>query len=151
MTNVCWSTTNAAPGHTAAAALILWVAIFTGCSSEGDAELVSVKGRVLLDGAPLAKGAVITIPAQGRGARGEIDADGRFELTTGDLGPGAVVGLHHVGVVATDAASDATNPEAPRTYLVPPQYANPELSGLTIEVKAQGENAPTLELSSKPQ
>jgi hypothetical protein len=123
-------------------------ALTIGCAGASGPELAPVKGRVVLDGQPLAKGTITTIPPQGRGARAEIGPDGTFELSTGELGLGAVVGLHRVGVVATES-SDPGNPEATTKFLAPPQYANPESSGLTIDVKPEGSGEVTLELSSK--
>ena len=125
----------------------LLCAMTIGCAGASGPELVPVRGRVVLDGQPLAKGTVTTIPPQGRGARGDISPDGSFELSTAELGPGAVVGLHRVGVVATES-SEPGNPEATTKFIAPPKYANPESSGLTIDVKAEGSAEITLELSS---
>lgn len=120
-----------------------------GCGGEGPA-LVPVKGKVLLNGQPLTTGNVTTMPPSGRGAFGPIQSDGTFELTSGREA-GALVGLHKVAVVAVEGEA-FQGAEAPATgpakSLVPQRYNNPETSKLTIEVKADGENAPVLELTT---
>jgi hypothetical protein len=106
-----------------------------------------VKGHVTLDGKPLKIGTVITIPDAGRGARGLIQPDGSFELGTYAKADGALLGTHHIGVVAYEGAN--LGPESNDAKLiVPKRYTNPESSGLTIDVKADGNNAPELTLTS---
>ncbi|MCA9234823.1 MAG: hypothetical protein KDA44_05105 [Planctomycetales bacterium] len=118
-----------------------------GCNS-GDSGLAPVSGQVLLDGQPLTTGAVITMPPQGRGARGVIGSDGRFTLSTGDLGEGATIGRHAVAVVAMEETV-GLNPEAPRKLLVPQIYTVPETSGLSIDVVADQDNDVVLKLTSQ--
>jgi hypothetical protein len=125
----------------------LFVAVVMGCAEKGP-ELTEVTGRVLLDGKPLTTGSVVTLPTQGRGARGTIDAQGNFTLNTSDKGVGASPGKHQVAVIAMELA-DNPSPEAPRRSLIPQKYSSAETSGLFIEV-TPGEMEPiTLELSSQ--
>ncbi|HEX6963021.1 MAG TPA: hypothetical protein VF175_14220 [Lacipirellula sp.] len=121
------------------------IAALAGCGS-GGVDLASVEGQVLLDGRPLAGGVVTTLPAQGRGARGELDEQGRFTLSSGSLGPGAAIGVHRVAVIAV-ADTGQLSPEAPKKLLTPEKYANPETSGLTIDVQP-GANSAVLKLDS---
>lgn len=123
------------------------LAALSGCGA-GAHGLATVTGQVLLDGKPLTSGSVNTVPDQGRGARGEIDGQGRFTLDSGDLGAGAVVGTHRVAVVAVERQENPT-PESLMRLLVPKRYTNPETSGLVIEVEPGKVNQVTLELSSK--
>lgn len=125
------------------------VAVICGCGSSGH-ELVAVSGRVLLDGQPLTTGTVVTLPDHGRGAEGQIDSEGRFTLSSGDLGPGATAGVHHVAVVAVEK-TEGFSPEAPVKLLVPKIYTNPVTSGLKIDVQPGQDNDVTLELSSGPE
>lgn len=126
-------------------ALVTIVAV--GCA-DGAPSVAPVQGKVTFNGQPLTTGRVMTMPAAGRGAGGEIKRDGTFELTTPDYGDGAIPGAHKVAVRAFDE-SGATDPEfASGKSLIPARYANPMTSGLMIEVTADGENAPTLELTS---
>jgi hypothetical protein len=118
-----------------------------GCAEKGP-ELTEVTGRVLVDGKPLTTGSVVTLPTQGRGARGTIDAEGNFTLSTSDMGNGAMPGKHQVAVIAMEE-SDNPSPEAPRRSLIPQKYSSAETSGLFIDV-TPGEMKPVLlELSSQ--
>lgn len=126
--------------------LFLVLAI-VGCG-DSTPEVVPVQGKVLLDGKPLTKGSVATLPSAGRGAHGTLSSDGTFELTTFAQNDGARLGTHKVAVSSFDMIG--TGPEAAQgRSLIPERYANPQSSGLTIEVTADGPNEPVLELSSK--
>jgi hypothetical protein len=117
-----------------------------GCGRHA-ANIAPVKGVVTLDGKPLKIGTVITIPNAGRGARGFIQPDGSFELGTYGKTDGALLGSHRVGVVAYEGTN--LGPESNNAKLiVPKRYTNPESSGLTIEVKPDGDNTPELKLTS---
>jgi hypothetical protein len=117
-----------------------------GCGGKTPS-IVPVRGKVLLNGQPLTTGRVLTQPSAGRGANGIIKSDGTFELSTLGDRDGASPGTHKVAVVAYQSVG--AGPEAgPGNLLVPERYTNPESSGLTIEVTADGENAPVLELTS---
>jgi hypothetical protein len=118
-----------------------------GCAEKGP-ELTEVTGQVLIDGKPLTTGSVVTLPAKGRGARGTIDAEGNFTLSTSDLGSGAIAGRHQVAVIAVEEQKDAAL-GTPARSLIPEKYASAETSGLFIEV-TPGEMKPVvLELSSQ--
>jgi hypothetical protein len=112
-----------------------------GCAEKGP-ELTEVTGQVLIDGKPLTTGSVVTLPAKGRGARGTIDAEGNFTLSTSDMGVGATPGKHQVAVIAMEE-SDNPSPEAPRRSLIPQRYASAETSGLFINV-TPGEMEPVV-------
>jgi hypothetical protein len=79
---------------------------------------------------------------------GNITADGAFELSTFGSGDGALIGTHKVAVAAYEGTADGYEKELGKS-LVPQRYNSPEMSGLTIEVTADGPNEPVLELSSK--
>jgi hypothetical protein len=96
----------------------------------------------MFDGKPLSTGSVVTLPAQGRGARGVIDTQGNFTLSTSDMGTGATVGKHLVAVVAYEK-TDNPSPEAPRRSLIPQKYSSAETSGLSIDV-TPGEMEPVV-------
>jgi hypothetical protein len=110
-----------------------------------------VSGKVTLDGQPMKHGHVGTIPSVGRGAHGDIQPDGTFELHTYANGDGARVGTHKVGV----AAYDANAPRGPESeygkLLVPKPYTNPETSGLTLDVPADGLENVELKLTTAPE
>lgn len=119
---------------------------FLGCRDKPS--VAPVKGKVLLDGQPLTKGSVLTMPSAGRGANGAIGPDGSFELSTFGQRDGAKIGRHKVAVVAFEHSD--SGPEANLgKLLVPKRYTNPETSELTIDVAAGVDNAPVLELKSQ--
>jgi hypothetical protein len=118
-----------------------------GCG--GDSNMAPVSGKVLLDGQPLTQGWVTTLPAAGRGARGLIQPDGSFVLGTDDKSDGAVIGLHQVAVTSYAVSADQGPESGPGKLLVPEEYVSPSTSELTIDVKADGDNNPVLELTSK--
>jgi hypothetical protein len=118
-----------------------------GCGSKS-VSVVPVKGKVLLGGQPLQTGSVSTTPPAGRGSRGSIEADGSFELSTFGDHDGALPGTHAVAVIAREP-SIGSGPEAtPGRLLVPKRYTDPTTSDLSIEVKADGDNHPVLELKN---
>jgi hypothetical protein len=124
--------------------VVLTATLCSGCGQKSS--LGRVHGKVTLDGQPVPSGSVVTLPPAGRGAHGIIK-NGEFELGTVGENDGAVLGIHKAAVNATEP-SQGTGPEAVAgKSLLPVRYANPETSGLTIEVKA-GDNTPTLELKS---
>jgi hypothetical protein len=89
-----------------------------------------------------------TIPEIGRGAHGDIQSDGTFELYTYSDGDGARIGTHKVGVAAYDKSGGRTPESEYGKLLVPQRYTNPETSGLTIDVTEDGRDNVVLELSS---
>lgn len=118
-----------------------------GCGHKGPT-VAPVKGKVLLNGQPLSTGRVITLPSGGRGATGNIRSDGTFELWTFGENDGATIGTHKVGVSAFAPKSGGGAESGNGKSLVPARFMNPETSGLTVEVKASGDNAPELKLTS---
>ena len=110
--------------------------------------MAPVNGKVLLNGQPMSAGSVGTVPAAGRGAHGDIQPDGTFELHTFAQHDGALIGPHKVAVTAYDASAGKGPESEYGKLLVPKRYTNYEISGLTIDVKADEPNTPTLELKS---
>lgn len=119
------------------------VVCFTGCGP-GAPAFHPVSGTVKLAGGQPAGRCTVEFASQaeatkGLNARGEVQADGTYKLTTtwnGKEMPGAVAGLHKVVVVPPPASSSGGPPPPP----VPPRYAEYSKSGLTFEVKPGQEN-----------
>lgn len=112
-----------------------------GCGPDGP-PLHPASGRVVFKGGrPVAGGAVEFDPGGKRPvARGTLDADGGFTLTT-DGRPGAVAGDHRVTVVQVGAATAAGAAHAHKGFAgVHPKYARAESSGLTRTVRPDGGN-----------
>jgi hypothetical protein len=122
-----------------------------GCRS-GTPALAQVRGAVSYRGAPLRGGVLVFTPDESQGTHGalahaEIQPDGTYVLHTGGL-PGAVPGWHRITVVAVQTAPP---PGAGRGFAVfqsevPDRYRDPDLSGLSREVKADQTNVIDLDL-----
>jgi hypothetical protein len=68
------------------------------------AQPVPVKGKITYRGKPLTQGQ-ITLEATdgGRDAKGKIEPDGHFTLTTNQEGDGAIIGVYRVVVLGADS------------------------------------------------
>ena len=102
--------------------------------------LVPVTGIVTVNGSPLTTGSVTFHPDADKGnttqhiPTGAIDAQGNYRLTSATKS-GAPPGSYKVAVTA-QGPIDSKNPYAPPTHLINPKYADPNTSGLTMEVSA---------------
>lgn len=107
-----------------------------------------VTGRVqFAGGEPVRVGKVeFTSRAHGLQARGEIDADGRFTLSTYVPGDGAVAGLHDCVVVQMVLAEGAAGPRPTTIGVVDRRHADYASSGLSAEVLPQADNSIVLEV-----
>ena len=91
------------------------------------------------------------LDGEGEGAFGDI-VEGAYTLTTHTTGDGAVPGRYRVSIASAEAITpkaaydtdpnatpEASIAKAQRTakHRIPTKYANPDKSGLTVEVKAQ--------------
>jgi hypothetical protein len=132
-------------------AAVAAVAVLTaGCGGSG---LAPVRGQLAYpDGKPAKElvGCTVVFESAGAdgkpvGATGEVDADGRFEMTTNSSGDGAPVGTNKVSLNPRwRGQSDKPDP-----LPVLDKYASPDHSGLTVEVKAGG-NDVTVTVELKP-
>ncbi|MDR3634765.1 MAG: hypothetical protein P4L84_13255 [Isosphaeraceae bacterium] len=104
-----------------------------GCGSTGpvpEPALVPVKGKVTYKGKPLTQGTIEFEPQTGgRLAKGVIQSDGTFTLTTTQEGDGVATGTHVVSVRAT--GGDA------KKEVVPLKYTQAASSGYQVEVSAE--------------
>jgi hypothetical protein len=120
------------------------LACLTGCG-ESMPTMAPAKGKVTYKGQPLKFGTVMFQPSSGQSAKGEIQPDGTFDLSTerygtGPAAPGAAVGLHSVRITCYEgqapAAPNGGDQERPLgRSLIPEHYTNVESSGLKAEVK----------------
>jgi hypothetical protein len=121
------------------------VLLAAGCDA-GMEPLAPVQGKVAYKGIPLHTGTIVFTPDELRGTSGplgcaDIEADGTYRLRSGTA-LGAVIGWHRVTIVALQEAPPLATDHAftiPRS-LLPDKYRDPELSGLTCEVKAGQHN-----------
>lgn len=122
-----------------------------GCGGGG---LAPVRGQLVYpDGQPAKElvGCSVVFEATGAdgkpvGAIGEVDAEGRFELTTNRPGDGAPVGANKVALNARWRGGS----ERPDPLPVLDKYANTSTSGLTVEVKSGGNDDVKITVEPKP-
>jgi hypothetical protein len=125
----------------AAAGLLLLAA--PGCGPRSDG-LSAVRGHIFYHRAPLPGGRVVFTPDPDRGGSGplaqaDIQADGSYALKTGDRA-GAAPGWYRITVVALQTEPAGAPSYAPPRSLLPPRYRDPDLSGLSCQVKEGEEN-----------
>jgi hypothetical protein len=95
-----------------------------------------VRGKVTFeDGTPVTKGMVVFESMEGEkmSARGEVQTDGSYQLSTHKPGDGVPAGKYRV-LVAPKLNIDSPQPE--RDRLFDPRYEKFESSGLEFEVKS---------------
>jgi hypothetical protein len=103
--------------------------------------IAKVKGVVQFDnGSPVKTGTIETICSQHPEfqARGRIERDGSFELTTLFEGDGAVVGEHQCVVVQFVMSEDIKDHKGSTQGIVDRMYADYASSGLTLSVPREG-------------
>jgi hypothetical protein len=134
--------TNRLRGWATALAVSLTLSV-AGCGSGKH----PVRGSVTLEnGAPLTRGLVIFERVDGGPpvtARGDIQADGRYELSTEKTGDGVPPGRYKVSINPLDT-SDA--PDELKALPFDARYLNLNTSGLECEVKS-GVNEYPIKLS----
>ncbi len=133
----------------AALLVCLALAALSACRRTGLPGMVPVRGKVILEGVPLAGVEIRYVPQDktGRSARATLDADGSFVLTTLHIGDGALPGTYRVLVLADIAAAagdlrdaekavphGASRPQNQAGSAIPVKYARPELTPLRDEV-----------------
>jgi hypothetical protein len=127
------------------------MALVSGCGW-GKESFALVRGKIFYQGMPVRMGTVVFAPDVLRGTTGplaqaEIQPDGSYVLETKGV-PGAVPGWHRVTILSLES-SPTIGPDGdfvqPRS-LVPEKYGDPELSGLSREVRGGQENCIDFEL-----
>jgi hypothetical protein len=114
-----------------------------GCSESGNPKTYPVNGKVSYRGQPVTNGMVLLTPqAKGHAATGNLEAGGKFQLTTFEKNDGAVPGKYNVAIQVFPAegaglpGAEFGNKKPP----IPQKYMSDSTSGLTAEITA-GENA----------
>ena len=100
-----------------------------------------VRGKVTLEGGtPLTRGMVVFESLDGtQGARGMIQPDGRYELSSASAGDGVRPGRYRVLVSALDLTDV---PDEQKTLPFDVKYTRFQTSGLEVEVKARKNDVP---------
>ncbi|MEX0643427.1 MAG: hypothetical protein WD468_12035 [Pirellulales bacterium] len=112
--------------------ILLAAALIGGCRGDRP-DMATVSGQVLIDGQPLRLGVVQFVPKGSRASYGQLDRDGRFQLTCRDPNDGAVLGQHAVGISGAEII-ESTNFVTKTRWHSPKQYADPNSSGLTADI-----------------
>lgn len=125
--------------------------VVLGCGSDRP-DTATVRGVVELDGKPLSgfdNAGVLLTPKGGRMAKGVVQDDGSFELSTFGSGDGAIVGPAHVTVSATvDEPGAVTVDRGIGVRWIIPERFGGEDSGLSCDVAAGKENVFRIRLTS---
>ena len=118
---------------TLSAAFLTWLTLIVITSGCG-ASLQPVRGTVTLPGGKPAAGSMVVFEGQVSGkavtARGDVQADGSYELSTLKPGDGVPPGKYRVAVVPPPMV----NAEGPSTLPFHTKYTSFETSGLEFEV-----------------
>jgi hypothetical protein len=108
--------------------------LLLGCSDNPTRH--SVKGRVLIDGKPLAMGTIRFVPKTGRALSSNIMADGSFvmserSLSSSRMTDGVAPGNYRVSVSASKILDEDLDEVE---WLAPSRYADFRTSGLQMEI-----------------
>lgn len=131
----------------AIAFLMSWL---TGCD-DGGIGAIPIRGKVLYNGKPLAQGEVLYNPLEstGRRAKGKIQSDGTFQLTTLEQNDGALPGDYQISILAyaphpgeptrtvESEQRDQIRERIKRGFIIPEKYVDPTTSGLTDQVSKE--------------
>ena len=108
-----------------------------GCGSDGGAPpTVKVHGQVTCDGQPLTQGTVSFLPVDKtlRPATGELDAQGRYELSSFRAADGAMPGEYKVVVVSLKSGPTLENPSQPEVSNIAAIYTKADTTTLSASV-----------------
>ena len=144
--------------------LTLSMFCLVGCKKSGLPGTIPIEGKVLYKGSPLGFGEVLYNPVEktGRRARGIIQADGTFQLTTLEKNDGVLPGEYRISILAlAPHPGEPTRTEASesreqivqrikRGYVIPERYVDPETSGLTDTVDDQHSGYKEIVLEDSP-
>ena len=130
------------------AVLSLFFAV-AGCS-DGRLPTYPVSGQVVFaDGSPVHVGTVeLKSREHGIHARGEIDKDGHFVLSTYEPGDGAVAGRHDCVVVQMVMVEEIAGFQPSTEGVVHPRFGSYAASKLVAEVHAEDRNEIRIQVES---
>jgi hypothetical protein len=137
-----------------------------GCGGSDQLARAPVTGNVTLDGDPVSEATILFRPEVGRAGTGKIENGEIVAASTYGINDGIVLGTHKVAIQPipsdpppapsriqgdniTPIPSPVENQRPPRaTVDIPAKYRDIDRSGLTIEIKEDG-NELSLELTSQ--
>ncbi len=123
------------------ALLLLLTLVLAGCS-DGRLKTYPAKGKVTFkSGSPVHVGTIeLKSREHGIQARGTIDSEGNFILTTYTEDDGAVAGIHDCVVVQFVMTEEMSGFKPSALGVVHPKFASYSTSGLTVEIKPDQAN-----------
>jgi len=142
---------------TASIRIALLAGLFVGCG-DGKPRAVPVSGRLTVDGAP-AEGVQLIFYAEDPPSaelqvptpRAYTNAAGEFSAATYTGGDGAPAGTYRVAAIHQEETPSGVDPESFEAVdKLSGRYADPDTSGLTIDVPPEGVTSVLLELRSGP-
>jgi hypothetical protein len=141
--------------------LFVLVLMLSGCAEAVDPwkakrpATVPAKGMITYKDQPLSEAVLVFYPTapQGIGASALTDKDGNFDIKTFPPTSGIVPGSYTVSVMKVEdpkgtvpPSSDAPVAEIKQVSVIPVKYNTPAKSGLTVEVKPDGNDNILLQL-----
>jgi hypothetical protein len=118
-----------------------WMA---ACGGSKEFATVPAKGTVTYKGQPLEKGQIQLLPDNGPAAVGLIE-NGKFVLGTNADGDGSPPGKYRVTIFSYKETKSRFG-ETTSKSVIPNRYANPDTSGLVVEIPEGGNEAIKVEL-----
>ncbi len=120
--------------------------LLSGCSSQ--LPTYEVIGKVEFEnGRPVVVGIVECLSVEHNiNARGNIQPDGTFSLTTFQSGDGAVAGEHKCVVIQMVIGENISGHRPSAVGVIDPKYASYQTSGLSIIVSPDGSNDVVLQV-----
>lgn len=122
--------------------IVLCGILLIGC--DRGPKIVPVSGTVTYKGKALEFGSVMFQPAQGQPAKGSIQADGTFVMSTFREGDGATVGRNRVRISCYESQAPKVVSEGEQSLgklLIPSKYTIYDQSGLVVDIK-ESDNEP---------
>ena len=122
-----------------------------GCSD--DSGTVPVSGKVIFpDGSPLDHGIIeMRHSSLPQVARGEIDSEGQFSVSTFKPGDGALPGEYQVAVTQLIIAEDLSFEDHQHGKRLDPRFSRVETSNLTVVVDEDQTNDLVIQVDSPPE
>lgn len=139
--------TNAPKASVVVLSVVISLTSLIGCS-DGRLKTYPAKGKVVFKtGSPVHVGTIeLKSREHGVQARGTIDKNGGFTLTTYVDGDGAVAGVHECVVVQFVMTEEIDDFKPSAIGVVHPRFASYSTSGLTVEIKADQSNELKIEV-----
>src|SRR4051795_6274008 len=114
------------------------------CGGSRGYDTVPAKGTVTYKGQPLEKGQIQLLPDNGPAAVGLIE-NGKFALGTNADGDGAPPGKYRATIFSYKETKSRFG-ETTSKSVIPNRYANPDTSGLLVDIPGGGNEAIKVDL-----